>query len=91
VQTAIMGIVNGLALLTIALLMRCGMIAVRRLAGRAALPVPVCAGAIHPHSRARVGLMALEASSLSLRAPPSLPAQRRRVDSGISLAGLMSE
>jgi hypothetical protein len=86
-----MGIFNGLALLTIALLLRCGMIAVRRLAGRAALTVPVCVRSTYSHSRARARLMAIEASSLSLRAPPTLPAQRRHVSSGISLAGLTIE
>jgi hypothetical protein len=75
-----MGIFNGLTLLTIALLLRCGMIAVRRLAGRTAMAVPARAGAISPVSHARARLLALEASSLSLRAPPTLPALRRHVN-----------
>jgi hypothetical protein len=77
-----MGIINGLTLLTIALLLRCGMIAVRQLAGRTALTVPVRAVVISPVSRARARLMAIEAGSLSLSAPPPLPALRRHVNSG---------
>ena|SRR5882762_1894342 len=84
VQTAIMGILNSLALLTIALLLRAGLIAVRRFAGQTALAVPVRAQASHPYYCARVRPTACDVDGLLLRAPPILPAQRRRVNPGIS-------
>jgi hypothetical protein len=83
VQTALIAILAGLGLVGFALLWRYGMTAGRRIAGRAPLAVPVCAMASHPRSRARVGPAEMLIASRPLRAPPTLPAHRRRVKPGI--------
>jgi len=84
VQTVITGIVDGLMLLTLALLLHSGMIVIRRLAGHMPLALPVRVIARHRSSPARVRQTAFQAAGLSLRAPPTPPAHRRHVNPGIS-------
>jgi hypothetical protein len=79
-----MGIVDSLMLLTIALLLHSGMIAIRQLAGRMPLALPVRVIARHSLSQARVRPTAFDTAGLSLRAPPTLPARQRQVNPGIS-------
>jgi len=83
VQTALIAILAGLSLVGLALLWRCGMTAGRRIAGRAPLAVPVCAMASCPRSRARVGPAEMLIAGRPLRAPPTPPAHRRRVNADI--------
>jgi hypothetical protein len=84
VHTVIAGIVDSLMLLTIALLLISGLIAIRRMAGRTPSAMPVRVIARHRPAHARVRPTAFETAGLSLRAPPTLPAQRRRVYPGYS-------
>jgi hypothetical protein len=77
-------IINALSLMTVALLLRCGMLAVRQMAGRAPLAVPMRAISTHPQFRSRVRPAEMLIACQSLRAPPTPLALRRRVYAGVS-------